>query len=342
VAEVAVLDDQQRSTVAGVEQWMLELVAQGLVGLSPLLLDRGAALATELRQSDLPRSANLLNRSLASCQEISAGAVAHAPTGLVQNLSELWAVLSGLQTSPPPMPFRSLAGEHRRTYRMCPSLSLIALGPELWETPTGYRGYTVHFLDTMQDRLVTFSEARGPKQDPTWQPARALKSAELAGRRVSASTPFRIQVERVAVSADGRLASRRTSRSEEPEPISPARLLGLADTQARLRARFCQAIDAHPIGTPEPQWGLLSCSEMQAPRFDPYREAWLASATDGCGERFTLYTEDQSVVQALEREHGAIRAVFGPASLAGGEVLIRPVTAFTSSKMIPFTCQIHE
>jgi hypothetical protein len=46
--------------LAQARQWLTGWVLQGRAGMSPAFLDQGEALATELRQADLPRPASVL------------------------------------------------------------------------------------------------------------------------------------------------------------------------------------------------------------------------------------------------------------------------------------------
>ena len=89
--------------LAQARQWLTGWVLQGRAGMSPAFLDQGEALATELRQADLPRPASVLNLLVRALRDERAGR-AGAAERVAPLLAALWMLLRGLSQQPASAP----------------------------------------------------------------------------------------------------------------------------------------------------------------------------------------------------------------------------------------------
>ena len=256
--------------LAQARQWLTGWVLQGRAGMSPAFLDQGEALATELRQADLPRPASVLNLLVRALRDERAGR-AGAAERVAPLLAALWMLLRGLSQQPLPRPLQELAGVHRRSYRRVQGLCLHAVAAELWLARGGQRGFSVHLQDAASGRFLTWSASRAEGFDPQWEPAQALESETLGGLTARQLLQGPHVLVDGWVSDDGRLSARDATRLVAAQAAGP--LPGADDPQVLLR-RHLQELHADPWRQQPPLWARWKVSGSGLPQTDLLLQRW--------------------------------------------------------------------
>ena len=324
------LDSEALARLQQLEDWLLALVLQGSSAIGPAFVDQGEALATALRQSDLPRPALALQALVQLLRDDQARR-GGAAERLADALAAIWVLVRGLRASPLPRPFRELAGVLRRGYRRRDGLLLRAEGAEVWETLSGFRGFTIYLRELASGDCYRWSEARGREQDAQWQPLAAVRQhARLDGQRAAALFASVHRLDCGWVSSDGRLSARDGTRlqaqpdiSTAPEPADPLAL------HARLREQ--RLADPWQQHNPEPHW--LAISSAQTPVTDSASQRWQLTLTTSAGSalqlRLELDASGRRISQHIEQGLASGRtlaAIFGPLWLEAGQLHLRPVS----------------
>lgn len=325
------LSSDGKARLQQLEDWLLALVMQGSAAIGPSFIDQGEALGTALRQADLPRPAQAV-QALVQLLRDDQARMGGAAEKLADALAAIWVLVRGLRASPLPRPFRELAGVLRRGYRRRDGLLLRAEGVEVWETLTGFRGFTLYLRELASGDCYRWSEARGREQDPQWEPIRALQHSARIDRSDAASL-FE-QVHRLNlgwVSGDGRLSAREGTslqplpdESTEPQLAEPQALVELL--RQRLLADPWQRHDS------EPHW--LHISACGQPQQDRASQRWtLQVAGEGevpiCLQLSTDSHERARIAEKISQPLAAgqrIDAIFGPLWLENGQLHLRPVS----------------
>ena len=312
--------------LAQARQWLTGWVLQGRAGMSPAFLDQGEALATELRQADLPRPASVLNLLVRALRDERAGR-AGAAERVAPLLAALWMLLRGLAQQPMPRPLSELAGVHRRSYRRVQGLCLHAVAAELWHARGGQRGFSVHLQDAASGRYLTWSASRAEGFDPEWEPAGALDSETLGGftARQLLQGPH-VLLEGWA-SDDGRLSARDATR------LAPAQETGaqpVADDPQALLQRHLQELHADPWRLQPPLWARLQVTGSGLAQRDELLQRWtIALQSPAPGPSLSLVGDLHGMQgragEALHRELArgrVLREVFGRVEIAAGQLQI--------------------
>jgi hypothetical protein len=327
------LDAYQNEIVNATMAWLGEVAGHGLAGFSDTQFARGRALATELQQSDLPRPGRSLNVWLAQLEgRNSTGRASVVDLG---GMAELWMLLRGLNAVPLPRRFAELAGSHRRNYRLQARQSLLCLGPEMWRTATGFRGYSMHFLATHtsgdhkvgNDRTAFFSysEARGLKQDPTWNCAQALRQASLGAHKLLKLPGHRFILNRAAFSDDGRIAARGQTAIDELAEVQAAAFLHRAEGTRTTIGRMLQLAEANPAASVTSGKALLRCRITEPPQYDAYRKQWVAIGTCLDDESVTIACRDTHQANLLAQHHRSLLAFFGYVTTEENGLSLTPI-----------------
>lgn len=322
-----VLDETARTCLAQTRHWLTALALQGTAGIGPAFLDQGEALATELRQADLPRPgallANLVN-ALRDDRLGRGGAVERIP----DSLASLWMCVRGLGQHPLPRPFHELAGVHRRAYRRAERLVLHGITTEIWYTRTGQRGFSVHFQESVSGRYLRWSESRRHDFDPEWAPEAALAIATLGERPVRRLLAEPHLLHRGWVSDDGRLSAREGTQlidAQNPVPL-PA-----PDDPATLLREHAANLHADPWRPFPPRHARLAVTGCAMPETDSIRQRW-RMRLEGDGLDFELHGELRGVQADIRRrlqkhlQRGERPAeVFGRIESVGGQLGMVPL-----------------
>ncbi len=323
------LEAPARARLGQLEDWLVALVLQGSAGVGPAFVDQGEALATELRQADLPRLGATLQglvQLLRDDQARRGGAAERLPDAL----AAVWVLVRGLRREPMPRPFTELAGVHRRSYRRLGGLLLHGVGAEVWETLAGQRGFSVYFHAPESGRYFSWSESRARDLDPQWQPAEALEQARLAGIAATALLQRGHRLECGWASADGRLSARDGTRLSVAEGAAPA---CPADDLATLLQGLGERLRADPWQRPPPLLARLAVGEVGALQVDRALQRWSLPLGDPHGISFTLRGELAGFQGlACRRLQAGLAAghvpseVFGRLSQQDGLVVLAPIS----------------
>ncbi|MBL8357038.1 MAG: hypothetical protein JNM01_19695 [Delftia acidovorans] len=320
--------------LAQARQWLTGWVLQGRAGMSPAFLDQGEALATELRQADLPRPASVLNLLVRALRDERAGR-AGAAERVAPLLAALWMLLRGLAQQPMPRPLSELAGVHRRSYRRVQGLCLHAVAAELWHARGGQRGFSVHLQDAASGRYLTWSASRAEGFDPEWEPARALDSETLGGLTARQLLQGPHVLLDGWASDDGRLSARDATRlapaqATGPLPIQATGPLPGADDPQALLQRHLQDLHADPWRQQPPLWARLQVAGSGLAQRDELLQRWtIALQSPAPGPSLSLVGDLHGMQgragDALRRELArgrVLREVFGRVAIAAGQLQI--------------------
>ncbi|MFC4158872.1 hypothetical protein [Chitinimonas lacunae] len=324
LAAVESLDEVARAAVDDAQSWLRALLAQGGGSVGAGFVAQGEALATALRQADLPLPAGRMSRVIATLDALR-GRRASGGVELRAALAPLWAGLNALSSQPLPRPLLELAGVHRRRYSRQPKLTAQGVALEAWRSPAGHRGLTLHLLDLDNHRFYRISEARPPAVDPDWQPETAFPAFRPGGRSVSLWCEAQWALSPVWTAGD-RLSLRDDSRIVE---LGPARTLDeLAETDfSRAAASVRQRQAADPFVPAEPSVALLRVAQWQAPRFDPYRRRWQRVGVDGEGLALTVELAGKEGVETVLHHLQDAATLFGYLTIEQGRLTLRLIAA---------------
>lgn len=322
-----VLDDTALACLSQTRQWLTALTLQGTTGIGPAFLDQGEALATELRQADLPRPGALLATLTVNLRDDRLGRRGAAER-IGDNLAALWMCVRGLAQHPLPRPFHELAGVHRQTYRRQSDLILHGIAAEVWHTRSGQRGFSLHFQDAGSGRYLRWSESRRRGFDPDWSPEAALARASLGERPIERllASPHRLL--RGWISDDGRLSAREGTQLADaptPSPLPPP------DDPVALLREHAASLQADPWRPPSPSFARLAVIDCGMPETDAVLQHWTLQV-QGDGMDFALRGElhgaHQDIRQALQRTlaHGNRPAeLFGRIDIVDGTLRMTPI-----------------
>lgn len=335
-----VLDEAALARLAQTRQWLGALVLQGSAGIGPAFLDQGEALATELRQADLPRPGAVLNLLVRALRDDRAGR-GGATERLPALLAALWMVLRGLGRQPMPRPFRELAGVHRRPYRRADDVLLHGIAAAVWHTRGGQRGFSVYFqaLGGEGGRYLVWSVSRGEGLDPDWQADLALEGETLDGRCARQLVGAAHRLACGWVSDDGRLSAREGTRLMSPPDGAPVPVLPLPDDPAALLRRHADELRADPWRQPPPRWARLAVDHHGALHTDTALQRWSLPMRGDGGVAFVARGELQglqarthrALQQGLQRGE-TLAEVFGRIDVVAGELIVAPVSVRWSKR----------
>lgn len=326
----AALQPRQRRLLESLDAWLDEFLMLGLGAISGLLVSRAQALATELQQADLPRPGRLLARLAAALVAERQAMAASSVRQMRQLLAELLAYRRALARTPLPQSLMQLAGVHRQRFVPCQSLSLYCVSASCWETASGYRGYSVHFISPQSGRCYSLSESRSLALEPHWDAAHALRQATFAEHAVSRLLGMHCLLEQGWISEEGRLSNRDGTRlrvlgSWSLDELSLLRLTaqGWLDKVALQRREWLYRND--PDG-----WGVIGVSALQAPRFERLSQRWIGQGFTEEGSVFPLILPAGAASARAAARLGRATEIpvwlFGNWRLEGGQAFFWPVT----------------
>ena len=325
------LEPYQSDCLAALDPWLESLVLQGIAGTTGTFLDQGEALATALRQADLPRPAAMLRGLVTRLRHDLERRGGDTPAQIRQTLAGLWLLTRGLRKNPLPRPLAELAGVHRRPYLQVRELTLQAVSVEVWDTLTGQRGFSVHFYVPERRGWLSWSESRGADQDPLWNPLLACQSAQLGGVSIKA---LRRQPHRLHTgwcSADGRLSGRDGTRllplDGAAAPIASSTCATLAETARTQRLE-------DPWAQPPRRIERIEIGDQARPVTDPIGQTWRLRISDRDGQPLYLQCElrgsEGIVARQLERGIAAgkrLRDLIGRIGMERGALVMLPIAA---------------
>lgn len=317
------LSEAAGKQLTNLRHWILSLVIQGWGNTGVAFLDQGEALATELKQAQMPRVSALVKQIV----ELARSSRRHHGEQFQQTLCSLWILVSGLQQPQFPRPLKELTGSHRRTYRTVNNLTLQCAGVELWQTQSGFHGFSVYFWTPERAEFVIWSQARPIDSDPEWKPADALKQANLGGVKLAKLIQTFCKLQQGWLSADNRLSSRDETRlTADLGQIAPIPVLGLETIQSRWAEKI--GVDPWQLLNPEPT--LIKVKSQTPVQKLPGAQTWFLYIGDGSDCRLRVEgdlkgPQKQAFEQLSATAQIPIDEIFGVIHWHQGELLMRPV-----------------
>jgi hypothetical protein len=337
---VDALTDAQREVLASLDQWLRQLALQGMSGIPRLHIEQGRALVTELQQVDLPLPARQLARVAEMLEQEWGRQSVSSPTRLRRALAILSAHAGALNRQPLPQPLPSLAGRHRRHYIQRRDLDLVGVATEVWETLSGYRGYSAYFHAPETGDYFQLSEARKPDQEPDWEPGSALVQARFGEHKVNALPGSRVRMLYGWCSSDNRLSSREGCRLAEPQPLSFSDLFVYAENLSQLAIRLAGKARQNPYKMDLQTYGLITVEGSLTLVFDHYRQHWRGEVRDPLGRVFALSlagTELGHQAASRLKKVSSLKALFGRWRIEEESLCLEPVAVWTEDKCLMLT-----
>lgn len=305
------------------QHWILSLVMQGWGNTGPAFLDQGEALATELKQAQMPRVSVLVRQIVG----LARSSRRHNGEQFQPTLNSLWVLMSGLQQPQFPRPLKELTGSHRRTYRTVQSLTLQCAGVELWQTDSGFHGFSVYFWTPERAEFVIWSQARPIESDLEWEPADALKQASLGGVKLANLIQAPCKLLLGWLSADNRLSSRDETRLTAYSGRSASIPVCALET---IQSRWAKKISVDPWQLLNPEPERIKVTSQTPVQKLPGTQTWFLYLWDGSGCRLRVEgdlkgPQKQAFEQLSASPQIPIDEIFGVIHCNQGELVMRPV-----------------
>jgi hypothetical protein len=268
-----------------------------------------------------------------------------SPRRLRQALAILSAHVGALIRQPLPQPLLSLAGMHRRRYSLRRDLDLVGVATEVWETLSGYRGYSVYFYAPEAHSYFQLSEARKPDQEPGWDPGLALVQACFGGQKADALLGNRVRMLNGWCSRDNRLSAREGCRLTEPEPLSFTELIKYTENLSQLALRLADKARQNTYEMDLHSYGLIAVDGSLTLDFDRYRQSWQGAVRDHLGRIFELSLPGTVLGnQAARRlkKPSSIKALFGRWHIEGESLSLEPVAVWFKDQCLMLTLKLRE
>ena len=330
------LDEWQRYALAQTLMWLQGLVNRGVSAVTRLQLSQGKALVTELAQADCPKVSQRLSALVTLLAQEQQGVLSSSVQRIRRPLAMTTASVTALLMEPLPQPYLALAGEHRRAYHIFSRAQFIGICAEIWQTLSGYRGYTVHCWHEQAQRFCQFSEARNQNQDVDWQPASAIQHALLGDKSLMQLMDAQFEIMKGWMSQSGRLSLRQGTLVGSPKPITSTAVLALETPLSALAQRFKSAM-REDIFTTEPLLAIVPVQTLSETRLDQYTQQWRADGEDRARNAFVVRlvadAQGNRLAAKLNRYNRQARAVFGRWSIENGRLVVYPI-ALWADKII--------
>lgn len=343
--ETKALHLSQLQVLEQLDSWLEAFLKVGLGAVSGLLVSRALALATELRQADLPRLGRLLGRLSSALDDERRAMAASSVRQLRQILSELLVYRRALASTPLPQPLVVLAGLHRQRFEPCEaSLELYCVAAQCWQTQSGFRGFSVYFLEASSGRCFSISESRSLALEPRWDPQEALQQGYFGGVALSSLIGMHWRLERGWASAHGRLSNREGTRLCQLGPWDETALPSLRLSATRWLAGLALQRRQWLYHSEPDAWGMLDLQLTRVPAFERLLQRWVGEGRGIAGEAVTVLlaagAQAAKAAARLQGFEGQWIWLFGNWRLQGRQLGFWPMTAFTpSAGLIQLFCE---
>ncbi|GBC60571.1 hypothetical protein DENIS_1528 [Desulfonema ishimotonii] len=330
------LTPEQGGVIGQIENWLRSLLIQGVGNVSVSQIEQGESLATLARQADLPRIASQIKSVHQWLTDDQARAAHVRPDVLRFRLARIAAHLSALKTLPLPQPMQTLAGVHSRSYRIVHRLHLTGVGAEIWESPTGYCGFTLYLYAPDQKSWYRHTQARplAFAGENGWRPADEFRRNSWAGGAKYQAIPgASVEMVQGWVSPDLRLSAREGTRINGPIPLEDFGNLPVFEDFPELAATYARFLSGNIFSDERFMPVIIAAPSFEKAAFDPYQQLWSRTVTDRAGFPVHLRLElarahAQQAVRVLENidRSDALPRIFGLLSQRDGEMVLRPVS----------------
>lgn len=340
---------QKNAIPAAPDEEFLEQVRKALAdcaelgfNLAPIPIEeRLFELSVSSRADALPRLATLLRSVAAQMRLRRQKNFEFDASTMLELAATAYAITFAVRRGDLDLPqFLRLAGELRRNYAEPETIELLGCGADIWQSGSGARGVTAHFIHTESGEFYSVAIARGAGQDPTFTPRRAFKQQALwnAGT-MEQLCHARIRLHNAGIADGGRLASNREVRAEilqenvAPVGDGPHVQSDWLELQDMLAERFGLGVDANGL----PQMALIRPAEVARPQFDELAQQliWPIRDAEGRWIALTMDHDERSEFAMAEVEKQLARRWNGPmlvrAFQTGARMSLSPVTLFDGS-----------
>lgn len=224
-----------------------------------------------------------------------------------------------------------LTGSLRRDYQQAPTADVVFLGASTWRSEAGARGLTVHGYDLIGQRWLSGTLARGPGQDPTFEPRSAYVAPIWATQTPQKMMGRAWQFPAPLISTDDAIAPTLPQRPEKKAEIARIAMLReagaafddwrvmKASVAARVGAGLRRRANALPVLLTPARYGRLA--------FDEFRQLFEIEAYDRLGETILLSVDADAADTAkrLREEGGRHDAILVEARFDGERAAFQPI-----------------
>jgi hypothetical protein len=302
-----------------------------LAGASPVAPELLFDLAISARAEAAPRLTAEL-RTLARLASLATTRDVHFdPDGFLAQAARSFALIEALKNAPSNPDF---TGSLRRDYRAGPPLDLLLLGASCWRNDSGARGLTVHGFAASEKRWYSAVQARGPGQDPSFDPKAAYRLAlwgagtaeNLMGHAVHLPEPLVAGDNSIALTLPRPAAVASRLRSIDAVLESGAAHVRWEALRRDLSERFGGGLQRRALAAP----ALLAPAKFGGFAFDAFEQIYEWEAIDHTGEalRLTLPAGADDLALRLRRESRHIRLILVEASAGQDRPVLRPIAIY--------------
>ena len=308
--------------------------------------ERLLILSVSSRADVLPRLGRLLRSLAAQLRLKRERSFTFDPDLSLETLVTVHALvraLEGVNASTDPLRRRLLYGQRRQNFDLAEPLTLVGCGTDQWRTDSGARGVTGIFYDQGRDRWFTYAHARGPGQDPLFDPEKAYSASAIWGgvtlQQLAGAT---FTLDGAGVSEEGRLSNPRHAAARIERDVSPnrsawpARFGDWVALSQRLSHRFGLGLARRT----SPDFALLAPRRFAQPYFDDLAQELVWPVEDGRGNWLGLtLARGEGGPQMIERVEGLGRSgwrgeVVVRASQSAGRMQLAPIAVFDGHSSI--------
>lgn len=326
------VDSRRRLRVAA-SRLLTDTVRLGVSHLSPAVHQRYETLAVWAQGAEYHRLALLLRRLADQVELLLARSARADEQALLDEAAIAFALVSALDAAPDQA---RLVGQARQKYDAVRGIELIGLGGLPWRATSGYRGLTCLFWWPDEERFLSWTDAR---PDTMWNfdpRNRWTQPGPWTGLQNPAASAGRlVALIDAQLSASGRLSGvERTRAAVGPLVGTGLDSLPVVDDWSALDSRALSRRSLLDVPDPLQDWVVLRPATVDAPAFDPHRQALVWPARDATGRPLRLElrwtAETDHAIGRIEtlttRELPAGSLLVCRLSSASGEVVAEPLS----------------
>ena len=221
--------DKMRDAAGQMKTFLEELLATGLSRTSPDACDYLERLAIISHNAGLARFEGYFRALSDSYDRYFKRKAAFKTEELMAQTARLYRRVSLLMQAKDGGEVLRQAGEFRADYLPAGNLDLTGITMERFQTPTGYEGETIYFLEETSKQWYTYTNARPMFYEPGKRRGRMEKSQAPWGLNLSLEELLKVRIRLTGAKCDPR---RRLSSSQETKgEVTAARRLELSDLE---------------------------------------------------------------------------------------------------------------
>lgn len=277
----------QKLVLQQLEQWLNQFAEQGMSSVSKLLLDHCERLTSELKQADLPKPAYLLSRVNALLRQEWQRQLISSSDRLRVALAELYAHLLALRSEPIAQPFKILAGEHKRSFKVIRNLDLFAIATEQWRPSVAGSNdinkrhkLKIYFYCPSQCRFYTVSYQVSTGQN--------LGNVYLGNYSLKTLLHSRFTLTHSWCSADGGLSTRQGTYIAEVAPLEFDALFAQRFSVNEQIAEIAEQMIANPYDRKAVRLAIVQCDAMNSLTFASITQQWQGTCVDIDGNNLLI------------------------------------------------------